>query len=90
MFRLLSLCIFTLLLLVGFQDAVFAQSVDPEQVVTENTDKMINILKGPIAKVLTAIILLAGVASLLRGRYKIALSCGVAFVVLLFLPLVVR
>lgn len=60
---------------------------DPEQTATEFSQKALTILKGPIAKLLGAVILLAGVASLLRGRHKIAISCAVAFVMLLFLPM---
>ena len=60
---------------------------DPEQVVGDFSSKAILILKGPIAKLLGAVILLTGVASLLRGRHKLAISCAIAFVMLLFLPL---
>jgi hypothetical protein len=62
----------------------------PEDVVNNFSTRMIDILKGPVAKVLGAFILLAGVASLLRGRHKIAISCGLAFVVLLFLPILLQ
>ena len=60
---------------------------DPVAVVSDFSMQMIAILKGPIAKILAALILLAGVAGLLRGRHKLALSCGAAFVILLFLPI---
>ena len=63
---------------------VFAQT--PEDVVNGFSTRMIEILKGPIVKILGALILLAGVASLLRGRHKLAISCGAAFIILLFLP----
>ena len=63
---------------------------EPLSVVTDFATQMIAILKGPIAKVLAALILLAGVAGLLRGRHKLALSCGAAFVILLFLPILLE
>ena len=70
---------------------VFAQAVsggdDPKAVVDNYSTKMIEILKGPIAKVLAVIILLACVGALLRGRHKLAISCGIAFIVLLFIQM---
>ncbi len=60
---------------------------DPLGVANDFSTQSINILKGPIAKILGAVILLTGVASLLRGRHKLALSCAVAFIMLLFLPM---
>ena len=62
----------------------------PEEVVNSFSTRMIDILKGPIAKILGAVILLAGVASLLRGRHKLAISCALAFIVLLFLPILLQ
>ncbi len=58
----------------------------PEAAVRGFSDRMIVMINGPIVKLLGVVILLVGVASLLRGRQTVALSCGVAFVVLLFLP----
>ncbi len=49
----------------------------------------IEICQGPVAKILAAFVLLAGIASLLRGRYKIAVSCGIGFIFLLFLPILI-
>ncbi len=63
---------------------------DPMSVVSDFSTQMIAILKGPIAKILAALILLAGVGGLLRGRHKLALSCGAAFVILLFLPILLE
>ena len=63
---------------------------DPMSVVSDFSTQMIAILKGPIAKILAAFILLAGVGGLLRGRHKLALSCGAAFVILLFLPILLE
>ena len=47
---------------------------------------MLSIVTGPASKLLGAIILLAGITSLLRGSYKIAVACFVAFLLILFLP----
>ena len=63
---------------------------DPMSAVSDFSTQMIAILKGPIAKILAAIILLAGVGGLLRGRHRLAVSCGVAFVILLFLPMLLE
>ena len=60
---------------------------DPLEVSNQFSEKVISIVKGPVLKVLAAVVLLVGVASLLRGRHKLALSCGVAFVLILFLPI---
>lgn len=69
---------------------VFAQSTgeDPEAVIEKYSEQMITIFKGPIAKVLSFVILLACVGALLGGRHRIAISCGVAFIVLLFLQVI--
>ncbi len=61
---------------------------DPQAVVEDYSTQMISILKGPIAKVLSFVILLVCVGALLRGRHKIAVSCGVAFIVLLFVQVI--
>ena len=58
---------------------------EPMTVVTDYSTQMLTILKGPIAKILSAVVLLGGVGGLLRGRHKLAVSCAVGFVVLLFL-----
>ncbi len=63
---------------------------DPMSVVSDFSTQAIAILKGPIAKILAALILLAGVGGLLRGRHQLAISCGAAFVILLFLPLLLE
>ena len=63
---------------------------DPMSAVSDFSTQMIDILKGPIAKILAAIILLAGVGGLLRGRHRLAISCGIAFTILLFLPMLLE
>lgn len=68
----------------------FVWADDPEKTVQEFSEKSVLMLKGPIAKLLGVVILLSGVASLLRGRYKLAIASAVAFVMLLFLPLLLE
>ena len=84
MYRIIFLSLLTFIVLTGCDNA-FAQQVNPNAVVTENADVALTILKGPIAKIGGAIILLVGVAGLLRGRYQLAVSCAVAYAALLFL-----
>lgn len=70
---------------------VFAE--DAQDVVTATNDfstKMLTIFKGPLVKILAGIVLFVGVGGLLRGRYQVAVSCGVAFVLLLFLPIILQ
>ncbi len=86
MIRIFSLLILGFFVFAGGHDLAFAQNqVDPLAVVTENTDKVSQILKGPIFTLGGAVILLVGVAGLLRGRYKLAVSCAIAYAALLFL-----
>ena len=63
---------------------------DPMSVVSDFSKQAIDILKGPIAKILAALVLLAGVGGLLRGRHKLALSCGASFFIFLFLPILLE
>jgi type IV secretory pathway VirB2 component (pilin) len=72
----------------------FAQAVgssgttgDPLEVSNDFSTKMLDIVKGPVLKLLAAVVLLVGIAGLLRGRHKLAISCGVAFILILFLPI---
>lgn len=69
--------------------SAYADSVegDPVGTVNEFSEQIVLLLKGPITKILGAIVLLGGVAGLLRGRHHIAIACGAAFIVLLFLPM---
>ncbi len=64
----------------------YAWADDPLTTSTEFSDKMLAIVKGPASKLLGAVILLIGIASLLRGSYKVAVACFVAFLLILFLP----
>ncbi len=86
MLRLLSVLVLSLVFLIGLQHRhVFAQSVDPLEIVQQNTDKGLEIIRGPIATFGGAVVLLGGVAGLLRGHYHLAVSCAVAYAALMFL-----
>ena len=60
---------------------------DPLDTTNDFSTRMLAIIQGPILKLLAAAVLLVGVAGLLRGRHKLAISCGLAFLLLLFLPI---
>ncbi len=85
---LMKMVVLMHLYLIDFVSFVWAD--DPEKTVQEFSEKSVLMLKGPIAKLLGVVILLSGVASLLRGRYKLAIASAVAFVMLLFLPLLLE
>ena len=86
MLRLVSVLLLSLIIMFSFSHCALAEtSVDPLQAVTRNTDKALAILKGPIAKVGGAVVLLGGVIGLLRGNYQLALCCAIAYAALMFL-----
>ncbi len=87
--RVLTLILFLTVFVVPGLALAQAQG-DPGSVVSDFSTKMITILKGPITRILAALVLLAGVGGLLRGRHQLALSCGAAFVILLFLPILLE
>ena len=72
-----------------FADGTSTTTSDPTAVATTFANKMVEGAEGPITKFLAAAILLTGVSGLLRGRHRLAVSCGVAFIVLLSLPLLI-
>ena len=81
-----------LLLMIVYSSNVLAatstqETGDPLEVSNAFSEKVLEIVKGPILKVLAAAVLLVGIAGLLRGRHKLAVSCGLAFLLLLFLPI---
>ena len=83
--RVSSMITVTLLMLCISVSKVFAD--DPLEVSNDFSQQLLSIIQGPILKVLAAVVLLVGIASLLQGKQKIALSCGLAFLLLLFLPI---
>lgn len=52
------------------------------------SNKILDIFKGPLVKVVAGVVLFVGVAGLLRGKHQVAVSCGIAFILLLCLPII--
>jgi type IV secretory pathway VirB2 component (pilin) len=69
-----------------FVHADLTGSEQQTQVVGDFADFMINILTGPIAKLLAAVLLISGVVALLNGKQAVAVSCAFAFLILMFIP----
>jgi len=61
-----------------------------QQVVNDFATFIINILTGPVSKILGAILLIGGVAALLNGKHGIALACGFGFMILMFIPKILQ
>ncbi len=57
-----------------------------EKVVSDFADFIINILTGPVSKILGAVLLIAGVIALLNGKQGVAIACGFGFMILMFIP----
>jgi len=66
----------------------FAQisTTQEQQVVGDFATFIINILTGPVSKILGAILLIAGVIALLNGKQGVAIACGFGFMILMFIP----
>lgn len=67
--------------------AATSNTADPLDASKEFSDKMMEIVQGPVLKILAAVVLLVGIAGLLRGRHRLAVSCALAFILILFLPI---
>jgi len=67
---------------------VFAtvSTTDEQQVVSDFATFIINILTGPVSKILGAILLIGGVIALLNGKQGVAIACGFGFMILMFIP----
>ena len=67
---------------------VFAQisTTQEQQVVGDFATFIINILTGPVSKILGAILLIGGVIALLNGKQGVAIACGFGFMILMFIP----
>ncbi len=70
--------------------AMSQQQADAVAAVGDFSTKLLTILKGPVTKIVGAIILLAGTGGLLQGRHRMAICCGAAFLILLFLPMLLE
>lgn len=67
---------------------VFAEisTTQEQQIVGDFATFIINILTGPVSKILGAILLIAGVIALLNGKQGVAIACGFGFMILMFIP----
>ncbi len=67
---------------------VFAQisTTQEQQVVSDFATFIINILTGPVSKILGAVLLIGGVIALLNGKQGVAIACGFGFMILMFIP----
>ena len=57
-----------------------------QQVVNDFATFIINILTGPVSKILGAMLLIGGVVALLNGKQAVAIACGFGFLILMFIP----
>lgn len=57
-----------------------------QQVVSDFATFIINILTGPVSKILGAVLLIGGVIALLNGKQGVAIACGFGFMILMFIP----
>ncbi len=71
---------------------VFAQisTTQEQQVVSDFATFIINILTGPVSKILGAILLIGGVIALLNGKQGVAIACGFGFMILMFIPKILQ
>jgi len=84
-FWLLSLILGVLLTVAPY---VLAQvdTSQQQQVVSDFANFIINILTGPVSKILGALLLIGGVVALLNGKQGVAIACGFGFMILMFIP----
>ena len=89
--RVLKVSIFLCLVLAIFAAVspyVLAQvdTTQQQQVVSDFANFIINILTGPVSKILGAMLLIGGVVALLNGKQGVAIACGFGFMILMFIP----
>lgn len=85
MFSLLCLVLGVFTTIAPFVYADIGTSQE-QKVVSDFADFIINILTGPVSKILGAVLLIAGVIALLNGKQGIAIACGFGFMILMFIP----
>ena len=75
-------------ILTTFSPYILAQvdTSQQQQVVSDFANFIINILTGPVSKILGALLLIGGVVSLLNGKQGVAIACGFGFMILMFIP----
>lgn len=67
-----------------------ADTAQEQQVVRDFADFVINILTGPVSKILGAVLLIGGVLALLNGKQGVAIACGFGFMILMFIPKILQ
>ena len=67
---------------------VFAQisGGQEEKTVNDFADFWVKILSGHVSKIIAVVLLLSAVLSLFKGQVGVAISCGVGFLLLMFIP----
>ena len=68
------------------QETLFKMIAEKLQVVSDFANFIINILTGPVSKILGALLLIGGVIALLNGKQGVAIACGFGFMILMFIP----
>jgi len=86
--RILGVLCIVLGVLVTASPYVLAQMdmSQERQVVGDFANFIINILTGPVSKILGAMLLIGGVIALLNGKQGVAIACGFGFMILMFIP----
>ena len=86
--KIFGLLCLVLGILVTVSPYVLAQvdTSQQQQVVSDFANFIINILTGPVSKILGALLLIGGVVSLLNGKQGVAIACGFGFMILMFIP----
>ncbi|MDD5584773.1 MAG: hypothetical protein PHV55_06940 [Candidatus Omnitrophica bacterium] len=84
---LVFLCLFSAMVTI-ITPFIYAEisTTQEQQVVGDFATFIINILTGPISKILGAALLIAGVIALLNGKQGLAIACGFGFMILMFIP----
>ena len=88
LFNLMYVAIMTILINLSVAFAAETETID--KATDDFSDKMLTLFKGPLVKILAGVVLFVGVGGLLRGKHNVAVSCGIAFVLLLMLPVVLK
>lgn len=87
--KIWNIIVYTGLIWIIKTSDIWAENVqDLDTASNDFSDKMLKMFKGPLVKIVAGIVLFMGVGGLIRGRHQVALSCGIAFVLLLLLPVI--
>jgi len=76
-------------MLISVNNLVFAQDATQQAATTQfnsGADWIISMITGPICKVIGAVFLFVALGNLLKKEIVAALLCGIAFLILIFMP----